>query len=115
MHDLQKVGLERTIAFLESIKCQYKLTDSDGNVFTNIPEKEVRKRRPNNYPRGELSTHVKKYIEQIKIGQVISIPPDKFDLDSICGTATSLMSQIYGKGSYVSHKAKHGIEILRTH
>jgi hypothetical protein len=115
MHELQKVGLERAIAFLESVKCKYKLIDSDGNVHTNITEEEGRKRRPRTYKHGELSAHIRKHIEGIKIGQVATIPPDKFDLNSIVATATAIMSHTYGNGSYVSHKAENCIEILRTH
>lgn len=115
MHDLHKVGLDRAIAFLKSIECQFKVIDDEGNVFTNISENEVRKRRPSIYPHGLLSAHVKKHLDQIKVGQVVVIPTGDFDLDSIGSTATSIMNKTYGNGSYASHKADHGFEILRTH
>ena len=115
MHALHAIGLERAIAFLQSIECQFKVIDGEGKVYTNIVEKEVKKRRPRTHPHGMLSAHVKKHLDQIKVGQVIIIPPGEFDLDSVGRTATSIMNQIYGNGSYASHKAEHGIEILRTH
>lgn len=115
MHDLHKIGLDRAIAFLKSIECQFKVIDGEGNVYTNIAEKEARKRRPSIYPHGMLSAHVKQHIFPISVGQVVVIPPGNFDLDSIFKTATSIMSKAYGNGSYASHKTEAGIEILRTH
>jgi hypothetical protein len=115
MHDLHKKGLDRAIAFLTSIECQFKVSDGEGNVYTNISENEVRKRRPSIYPHGLLSAHVKKHLDQIKVGQVVVIPSGDFDLDSVGRTATSIMSKVYGNGSYASHKTNHGFEILRTH
>jgi len=115
MHDLHRIGLDRAIAFLKSIECQFKVIDGNGNVYTNISENEVRKRRPSIYPRGLLSAHVKKHLFPIKVGQVVVIPSGDFDLDSVGKTATSIMSHAYGNGSYASHKAEGGIEILRTH
>tara|TARA_R110000868_G_scaffold115032_4_gene307560 strand:- start:14581 stop:14928 length:348 start_codon:yes stop_codon:yes gene_type:complete len=115
MHDLHRIGLDRAIAFLKSIECQFKVIDGKGNVYTNISENEVKKRRPRTYPHGLLSAHVKKHLDQIKVGQVVVIPSGDFDLDSVGRTATSIMSKVYGNGSYTSHKADHGFEILRTH
>lgn len=113
MHELQKVGLQRTITFLDSIKCQYKLIDADGNVFTNIPEEPQRKRAPSKYAHKELSTYIKPFIDGMKVGDVVVIPCGVFDVASIQSSATSLAGTTYGKGSYTSHKTEAGLEIMR--
>jgi len=113
MHELQKLGLQRTITFLDSIKCQYKLIDVEGNVHTNIPEDVLKKRSPSKYGHKELSNYIRPYIERLKIGDVVLIPFGAFDASSIQSSATSLTGMTYGKGSYTSHKTETGLEIMR--
>lgn len=115
MHDLHKKGLDRAIVFLKSIECQFKVVDSDGNIYTNMVESVRKKRRPRAYSHGELTAHIKKHIAGIEVGSIVTVPTDKFDAVSIARTTTSIMSATYGNGSYVSHKTDDGVEILRQH
>ena len=115
MHELQKKALEKTIAFLKSINCQYKVVDTDGNIFTNVNEGETfKKRRAKSiYPHGSLTNHIKKYTESLEIGQVITIPIGEFDIDRIGSALTPHLSAKFGNGSYTTHRAKDGVEVLR--
>lgn len=113
MHDLHKIGLDRTIAFLQSIKCEFKIFDEDGNVYTNMVENNRRTRKPSLYVHGELSAHVKKHLNGIEVGQIVIVPIDKFDAVAIARSATNIMHVTYGAGSYASHTTESGIEILR--
>ena len=113
MHELQKLGLQRTVTFLDSIKCQYKLIDVEGNVYTNILEETSKKRSPPKYGHKELSNYIRPYIEKINIGDVVLIPNGRFDCNSIQSSATSMLCVTYGKGSYTSHKTETGLEIMR--
>jgi len=114
MHHLQQKGVEKVIEFLKNINCQYKLIDTEGNVYTNIPEGQAQKKRaPSFYPIGELTTHIKKYIDQIKIGDVVTIPHDKFEIDRIASAASSYLSKKHGAGSCTTHRTGNGVEVLR--
>lgn len=114
MHHLQQKGLEKLIEFLQSIKCEYKIIDSDGKVFTNMTEKKTKKNKPH-YPTGALTSHIKKYAENIKIGDVISIPVGEYDTDRLASVASSYFSHKLGKGSCTTHRTKDGVEILRMY
>lgn len=113
MHELQKKELDRALVFLNSIGCKYKVSHPDGIDFTNIVEEVAKKRSASHYPKGDLINHIRKYITDIQIGEVRSIPEGSFDLARISSCATSYMSTTYGNKSYTSHRAKDTIEIMR--
>lgn len=116
MHHLQQKGVEKVIEFLKNINCKYKVVDAEGNVYTNITEDErLKKRAVSHYPFGELTAHVKKHVDHMKVGEVITIPPDKFDVDRIGSAASSYLSGKFGNGSYTTHRTKSGLEVLRMY
>lgn len=114
MHQLQQKGVEKVIDFLKAINCQYKVVDTDGNVFTNIPEGEVfKKRSASFYPLGVLTTHIRKHADHIGVGEVITIPKGEYDCDRIASTASSYFAKKFGLGSCTTHRTNNGVEVLR--
>ena len=115
MHDLQKKELDRALVFLSSIGCKYKVSHPEGIDFTNIVEEVVKKRsrKASIYPRGSVSSHVKKHIENIGVGEIRLIPFDPYDKRAVCSTTTGYMSSTYGNKSYTSRVQADGIEVMR--
>jgi len=116
MHHLQKKGVEKVIEFLKNTNCKYKVTDDEGNVYTNITEDErLKKRSISFYPLGELTTHVKKHADHIGVGDVITIPKGEYDCDRIASTASSYFAKKFGLGSCTTHRTNNGVEVLRMY
>lgn len=115
MHHLQQKGVEKIVNFLKAVKCQYKIIDESGNVFTNIVEPASKKKNLPMYPMGELTGYIRPYIENIKPGDVIFIPKGKYDVARIASTASTHLSHKFGNGSCTTHRTDTGLEILRVY
>jgi hypothetical protein len=114
MHKLQHKGLDKIITFLDAINCQYKIIDELGNVHSNFTEIEKKsKRKPSFYPHGEMMKYVKQQLEPMKVGEVLTIPVDKFDVPRIASSASTYLSQKFGKKSCTVHQTDNGVECLR--
>jgi len=112
MHELQKKGMEQSIKFLDSINCQYKVIDPDGNVYTNILE-STRKRSASKFPLGAVKAYYMPFIENIQIGEVVCIPYNNFPIRTLASSVTSAMGVMFGKKSYTSHRTETCLEIMR--
>jgi hypothetical protein len=112
MHELQKKGMEQSIKFLDSINCQYKVIDPDGNVYTNIVE-STKKRKTKQFPLGAVKAYYMPFIENIQVGEVVCIPYGNFPSKTLASSVTSQMSAMFGKKSYTSHRTEAGLEVMR--
>lgn len=115
--DLKTVALQKALAQLNAIGAMYKIIMPDGAEYGTLvavppkPEKE-RKRRPNMYPKGEMIAYWMPFMENAKPGDVVLIPKDKFDLESLRGGITSWCTRNWGSDSVITAKRDDQVEIL---
>jgi hypothetical protein len=117
MSQVQDQALKRTLAILNSLKCEYAIVDPWGNKHGNlelaVPED---KKTPRKYPHGERSNFVKKFMQKMVIGDVVEIPFDKYEPIEIQTSSISAANKMWGVGSVTTStvKSKNAIELMRV-
>jgi hypothetical protein len=118
MELIHKKTLWQAIKMLDAIGCAYAIKDTDGNKHGTLElaqEAQPQKTRQLRFPFGEISAHVRKYLTDLGVGEVAYIPCDKYGNKSITQTATALMIEAYGRGSYkcAHNKAEDTVVVIR--
>ena len=117
MLDIQKIAIQNLVAMLDKASAKYKIILSDGAEFgeLEVQTKKVMKRRSPLLPRGSLSNHYVPYISSLEVGDVVSIPVDKFDAESVRSSVTSWIHSHWGAqaGSTMVNKQTKQLEVLR--
>ena len=78
-------------------------------------ETTKRKRRNLKYPMGSVALHYKPYLANLQIKELIEIPFDKFDAESLRSGIASNCVETWGKGSVMTsiNRSKRCVEVLR--
>ena len=116
MSQVQKITFNRAIVLLDSMKCIYAIMDPLGNKHGTLPIGGIKKIKSiPKHPHGQLSAHVRKYLDSMKVGDVVQIPFDKFGGPDIQTSVGSTANRIWGKGSVTSTmvQANKVVEVLR--
>lgn len=117
MLDIQKKAIEQFQEVLVKAGAKYKIILEDGTQYGDleVAEKKVIKRRSSLLPMGTISNYFKPFVEQIEVGDVVSIPFNSFDAETLRGSLASWAVTNWGKGTtttMVNHKTNQ-IEVLR--
>ena len=116
MSQVQKITFNRAIVLLDSMKCIYAIMDPLGNKHGTLPIGGIKsiKRIPK-HPHGQRSAYVRKYIDGMKVGDVVQIPFDKFGGSDIQATIASTAWRHWGKGSITSTiiQVNQIVEVMR--
>lgn len=117
MLDIQKKAIEQFEQVLIKAGAKYKIILEDGTQYgeLDVVEKKVIKRRSNLLPHGTLSNYFKPFVEQIEVGDVVSIPFNSFDPETLRGSVASWAVINLGKGSVttmLNHKLNQ-VDVLR--
>jgi hypothetical protein len=77
--------------------------------------KEERQRRLPLYPRGDLMSHYKPYLDNLKPDDIALIPFGSFDFEVLRSSACAWCSHTWGNGTYSStiNREKQVVEIYR--
>lgn len=112
IHD---IALNKAIAILNSLGCQFAIIDADGNQHGDLTVVIERQRSISLYPRGEPTKFVSGYLSTIKTGQVVEIPFEKYGREKLQSWISSYMYRTFGRDSYTSHinDATGFIEVLK--
>jgi hypothetical protein len=117
MLEIQKKTLQKAIDLLDTLGCSYAIIDLDGNHFgtLQVNEPKLRKKGPLRFERGEIKRYLEQYLLNLKVGEVVAIPYDKFGGHTVQGSAASWFHHKYGNGcqtSTLNHKTSC-VEVLR--
>jgi hypothetical protein len=118
MEQVKELVMKRALANLSTIGCRYAIIDPDGvkHGDLEIVGKKIRTRSAPIYGMGTLKKYYSPFIEQMTIGEVVSIPPGEFTTEKIRGAICSELFRLYGKGNYTTtvNRNKNVVEVLRT-
>lgn len=118
MEQVKELVMKRALANLSAIGCTYAIIDSDGvkHGSLELASKRGHTRCAPIYGMGTLKKYYAPFIEQMPIGTVVSIPPDKFTAEKIRGAICSELFRMYGKGNYTTtvNRKTNCVEVLRT-
>jgi len=117
MLDIQKKAIEQFQEVLIKAGAKYKIILEDGTQYGDLEvvEKKVIKRRSSLLPFGTISNYFKPYVEELTVGDVVSIPFDKFDPETLRGSVASWAVYKWGKGAtttMLNHESNQ-VEVLR--
>ena len=90
--------------------------DSEGIVKEYGEPIGVKPKRGSKYGYGVLTEHIKKYAQDLQIGQSISIPFENFDVCGLQSVTSSYVCRIFGNGSCVTSRNKEAqtIDVIRV-
>jgi hypothetical protein len=109
--EIKTTAVEKALRLLEASGASFHVRLGNQEWGTAIATKSARK--ASKYPHGSLMAHVRPYITDVKANDAVAIPFGDFDVDSIYSTVTAHLTTNWGKGSYMVHKAKNQLEVLR--
>jgi len=110
---LQKKALATYIEGMINMGCKFKVTDPDGEVYQT--EKKLKHEKRKIVNKG-ISKYVAPYIDNLKIGQSVKVPWDKFCVDNIQSVCVSRANRIFENGALVSQRnnAEQYVEVMRV-
>jgi hypothetical protein len=114
MKEIEIKEMQRAIKILTLLKLSYAIVTPDGEKFgdLNVHEKKRTKRSP--YKWGELKDYSLNYIKNMKVGDVVEIPSNGYELNHLMNSASALAGRMWGKGTYTACSVKDGIQMMRT-
>jgi hypothetical protein len=115
MKDIQRKELHRVLAFVESLRCTYKIITDDGEEFGTLVVAPVKTKRPLTYAYGEISNWYRPYIDlNAGVGVVQEIPFGKFPPETIRSGLCSWLTKEWGKDTYITAITDTHVELMRT-
>lgn len=115
----QRRVLERTVMLLRKMPLKFVIEEPDGTQHSQgdceLVEVSPRKRSPSKYPRGSVRDHVRSYIGDMEVGDVVSVPVGPYDAGSVQSGIGSYASYFWGKGTVTTARTGGNkyIEVLR--
>lgn len=115
MLEIQKKTLQKAIDLLDTLGCSYAIIDLDGNQFGTLQVNQPKKKSPMRFARGEIKRYLEKYLVNLKVGEVVIIPYDKFGPQTVQASTAAWFHHRFGGGcqtSTLNHK-NNCVEVLR--
>lgn len=109
--EIKITAVEKALRLLEASGASFHVKLGDKQWGTAITTKSARK--ASKYPYGSVTAHIKPYLANVKVNDAVAVPFGEFDADTVRATMSSYLSDSWGNGSYMIHKAKNQIEVLR--
>ena len=115
MKSAKQIAVHRAIDLLNAAGAVYEV-HFEGKVHGELPKQEKQKGRKLKYGWGTLTHYVAPFLKPLPVGGTATIPVDKYDLNTLQGTATSWAAATWGAGNYVSRRdrEKQVLELLRV-
>ena len=115
--------LTEKINFIKSLGLSYAIRFSNGEMIGDLkvvepkPEKPARKRRPLEFPRGTYTKYLRPFVKDLIIGKTVYIPADKYSLDSLQKSASSMLFSMYGPANVTTNmsREKNELQLTRDH
>jgi hypothetical protein len=104
-------------AVLEKMECQYLITTKEGMKYSNTVDKTPAPvtKPVREFPYGDIRTYVKTFITEMKIGDTVSIPADKYGHHNIQNSVTSWFVSTHGKNACTTfqNKTTNTVDVMR--
>jgi hypothetical protein len=108
--EMEKKAIENAIILLGKRGCQYKVIDLDGKTYTNVQEKEARKRRTQHF-----KEYVTPILDGLNVGDSIKVPFDKYDGGELQANLCARAGTRWGHKSIMTsvNKQEQVVEVIR--
>lgn len=121
---VQAIAAKRALDLLKALKAKYVILLTDGTVIEEgglelKPVKVVKERTRHpadpTVPYGTYTRHLKEQgLDKMAVGDVISVDPLTFPIESVRGTAGAWAVKAWGKESVITAMRNGLIEIMRV-
>lgn len=114
MEKVEFLALEKAMRLLDAIGCKYRICSPGGNYFGDLNLKQTKRKLK--YPKGEKVKYLRQYLDNMKIGDVVKVPCDKYDLGELQKNVSSHLSKTLGPKSHTTaiNRDANCIEVLRV-
>jgi hypothetical protein len=114
MKEIIELKLKKAKQILDQIGFKYAIIDSDNVKHGELElPKEPKPKRETAYPLGELNNYVKQYLKNIKKGDFVDIPYDKYEKKIIQRSACGFANKNWGGNTYTTHMRDEHLEVYR--
>lgn len=113
--DVKTIALNRAVALLSSLGAQYKIIMPDGGTYGALEVVEPKKPGAK-YGHGVLRNHARQHMVNMVQGDVIQVPVDNLDVDSVQTAIANYARHNWGLGSVVTSRSidRLHVEVLRV-
>lgn len=114
MSGIQNETLKKAIKFLDALKLEYAIKDFDGKILGNLEIKK--KEKVLKYKRGLASQYVRPYLQNLQIGEIVTVPCGQFDKQTVGQACSSMAYNMWGKGgaTQTCRNGNNSIELIRV-
>ena len=115
MLEIQKKTLQKAIDLLDTLGCSYAIIDLDGNQLGKLEISQPKKKSSLRFARGEIKRYLERYLINLKVGEVVSIPYDKFGPNTVQASTAAWFHHRFGGGCQTSTLNHNNscVEVLR--
>lgn len=116
MNMIQQQTFKKALAYLDAVGATYAVIDSSGEKHGTLEVIEPKKRKKSERPYGELSKFAIKWVGHMEIGDVVEVPVEEYDPETVRGAITSWACNNWGKGKLTTayNKETKKLEALRV-
>jgi hypothetical protein len=113
MKHIQEVTLKKALAMLDAVGCEYHIAVEGQEFGAPIGKKPKSGAK---YGYGVLTEHIKKYAQNLQVGQTASIPFEDFDVNGLQSVVSSYVCRVFGNGSCITsrNKENQSIDVIRV-
>jgi hypothetical protein len=109
MLEIQRTTLTKAIKLLNSIGAEYAIIvgeEKHGTLEVVMKKKATQGKKAFShlYGRNVLREYVKPYIDPMKVGDVVKIPPGQFMREAVAASAASYAHQVFGRGGHTGRQ-----------
>jgi hypothetical protein len=116
--DVKTIALNRAVTLLKSLGAQYKIIMPEGGGEYGALEVVAPggAKKGTRYGHGALREHVMKFMSDMQIGDVVNVPWEALDVDSVQASIGGYAADTWGAGSIMSTRKTRGtyVEVMRV-
>jgi hypothetical protein len=122
MEQVKVVARDRALMMLKASGCKYIVIDSDGGKHIEgdleLAEPKGPKKRstPSHRPRNALVSYYKPFIENMQVGECVTVPFGPFDNERgpLSAAVSAWCTHYWGHKAAITHQSPSGVEVLRV-
>jgi hypothetical protein len=109
--------INKAVNLLKAANAEYSIIGPDGKVYGEVAFQRKKKKYTNDkrYEYGERTEHVRRYVDDLKCGEVVDVPFGRYEGKAVRGSLNAYLGKLFGAGSVttsIDHKKKV-IQVLR--
>jgi hypothetical protein len=106
------MAIQSAIKMLDARGCMYKVIDPNGGTYSNMPEKEEKKRSS---PVQSFKEYVNPFLDNLQVNGFIAIPFDKYDGSELQANLCARANTRWGPKSVMTsvNREQQVVEIIR--